>query len=219
MDIEKLRDTYNHRFSHDQNWISGDHKKAIKVAARTIEWIRKGGYTKKSVKLLDVGCGNGIYSEAFRLRGCSVTGLDYSEVAVSHAARLYPSCRFIHMNGFQPVFNESFDVIFCKGFSGSNTHDLAFIADWINKYMLYLDQGGFFVLSYTTDFTGIERESETINLTYDELDQLKDLIHGKFSGLHFFYYFGMLSRLKKYLTGKMFGKKSKAEYYMLFRKE
>jgi SAM-dependent methyltransferase len=219
MDAEKLRSTYNNYFSQEGNrWSSTDRKKTFRVAHKTLQWIRKSGSLQKHIKVLDVGCALGYYTESFRQCGCEATGLDYSDLAVQKATVEFPSCRFIQMNGFEPVFQEKFDLIFCRGFSGANTHDLTFIATWINKYMAHLSPDGFFVLGYSSDFSGIEKAGETVNLSHDELNELILKINGKFMGIHIFYYFGWLSQLKRMIEKMILRKRIKEYYYILFRK-
>ena len=216
MDAEQLRSTYNEYFSQSRNlWSSTDLKRTLKIARRTMKWLREFGLNKKALKVLDVGCGTGFYTESFRKLGCDTIGLDYSEIALEKAMNHFPDCRFIQMNGFEPKFSECFDMVFCRGFSGANTHDLVFIAQWINRYMQYINQGGFFIFSYSSNFTGKEKEGETVNLTMEEILSLVRLIDGNYRGIHFFYYFGLLSKIKKALRKKLM-KKTEKEYYSLF---
>ena len=220
MDAEKLRSTYNNYFSQESNiWSSTDKGKTVKVARTTLRWLKKAGYTQGHLKMLDVGCALGYYTESFRLCGCEAIGLDYSDTAVQKATAKFPDCKFIQMNGFEPVFEEKFDLIFCRGFSGANTHDLIFMATWINKYITHLSPEGFFVLGYSSDFSGKEKKDETVNLSHDELNTLIHRINAKFKGLHIFYYFGWLSRLKRTIEKMIFRKHIKEYYYILFQKD
>lgn len=218
MDAEQLRSTYNKYFSVDKNkWSSTDKEKTLKVAERTLKWLRKLGFKNQSPCLLDVGCATGFYSEAFRLLGFKVTGLDYSEIAVEKAKGGFPSCTFVQMNGFDPGFNEKFDVIFCRGFSGTNTHDLNFIAGWINKYARLINENGFFILAYSSDFSGKETEGETVNHSREELGNLVNMVNLTYRGMYLFYYFGFLSRLKKRIQ-KTMRAGTKDYYYLFFQK-
>jgi len=218
MDAEKLRSTYNVYFSGDKNkWSSTNLAKTLKVCRQTLQWLKNVGFNKSNPRLLDVGCATGFYSESFRQLGADVTGLDYSEVAIQQAQKNFPECRFVQMNGFEPVFNEKFDIIFCRGFSGVNTHDLDFIASWINKYLVYLNKGGFFILSYSSDFTGTEKEGEIANHSKKELSSLVEKINGKNKGLRIFYYFGIISKIKRRFD-KLLGKVVKDYYSILIEK-
>ncbi len=219
MDAEGLRSTYNTYFSSEKNiWTSNDLTKTRKVVGRTLYWLRNLGYKKTNFTVLDVGCATGYYTESFRLFGYKSTGLDYSEVAVEQAKKNFPICTFIQMNGFEPAFNQKFDVIFCRGFSGANTHDLNFIATWINKYMALLSDEGFFVFAYSSDFSGKEREGEIVNLSKPELQSLITLIKGKHRATRFFYYFGLISKLKRLADRYVFRKTVKDYFYVFIQK-
>ncbi|MEO7989846.1 MAG: class I SAM-dependent methyltransferase [Chryseolinea sp.] len=219
MDAEGLRSTYNTYFSSGKNiWTSNDLRKTEKVARRTLEWMRDLGYKKSNLQILDVGCATGFYTEAFRLQNCHVTGLDYSEIVIEQARQKFPACEFIHMNGFEPSFNRKFDLIFCLGFSGANTHDLEFIAGWINKYMPYLSDNGFFVFGYSSDFSGKEKEGAIVNLSRMEICTLVTLINGKHRATHLFYYFRFVSKLKRLIERHIFGKTVKDYFYIFLQK-
>jgi SAM-dependent methyltransferase len=219
MDAENLRSIYNQYFSQGSSaWSSTDLNKTQKVVEKTLYWLRKSGFSKTRASVLDIGCATGYYTESFRLAGCSSLGLDYSEVAVQQAAQRFSMCRFIQMNGFEPVFGELFDIAFCRGFSGANTHDLEFIASWVNKYMQYISPGGYFVLAYSSDFSGKEKQGETVNLTHAELTSLVNLIDGEYKGKYIFYYFGFISKAKRLFDKFIVKKQIKDYYYILIKK-
>jgi SAM-dependent methyltransferase len=219
MDAENLRNIYNQYFSQGSSaWSSTDLKKTRKVVERTLYWLRKSGFSKANASVLDIGCATGYYTESFRLTGCNSLGLDYSEIAVEQAAQRFPSCRFVQMNGFEPSFEEEFDVAFCRGFSGVNTHDLEFIARWVNKYMRYISAGGYFVLAYSSDFSGKEKSGETVNLSRSELSMLVTLINGEYKGTHIFYYFGFVSKVKRAFEKYILRKNVKDYFYILIQK-
>lgn len=219
MDAEKLREIYNNRFQHTtRGWTTADRRKTQVTTQRVLAWLIKEGLRKKNPALLDVGCANGNYTEAFRRLGCEATGMDYSEVVVRQARELYPHCTFLHQNGFSPALTTSYDIIFCRGFSGFNTHDLEFIASWANKYIHGLSENGFLVLGFSSDFSGREKESETANHTYNELQQLIPLLKAEFIQIYYFHYLGWLSRIKKMVDQWLLRKQIKQEYYLVFRK-
>jgi hypothetical protein len=218
MDAENLRKIYNARFQQKTSaWTTSDQRKTRITINNVMTWLKKAGLTEKNPAMLDVGCADGNYTEAFRLHGCSCTGLDYSEVIIEQAKKKYPNCSFIHMNGFEPSLQSSYDIIFCRGFSGFNTHDLKFIATWANKYIKYLNSGGFFVLGSMSDFSGVETKLEIVNHTHAELKQLIPQLHARYIGIYYFYFFGWLSMIKKKIQQKLSGKKIKQEYYLIFR--
>jgi ubiquinone/menaquinone biosynthesis C-methylase UbiE len=78
-----------------------------------VQAVRATGFCHPS--LLDVGCGNGYYSEAFaRLMADALdyTGLDYSSAMVDSARAAYPNTRFIVGDATKLQFPDSaFDIV------------------------------------------------------------------------------------------------------------
>jgi SAM-dependent methyltransferase len=52
---------------------------------KTVEWIARE--TKGGRRLLDLGCGPGLYAESLDARGYSVTGIDINPLSIEHARR------------------------------------------------------------------------------------------------------------------------------------
>ena len=81
------------------------------TAAKAIKWA---GLEKP--RLLEIGCGNGYYSQVFRtLIGPEVryTGLDYSRHMTLSAAKSYPATPFITGDAVRlPVRDNCFDIVF-----------------------------------------------------------------------------------------------------------
>ena len=122
---------------------------------------------------LDIGCGFGFLTAAFARAGYAATGIDYSRVAVEAAwQRFRGQCEFLHMNAFEPSFQLTFDLMFCRGFSGYNTHNPSAVSDFINIYMPLLKPGGVFVLAHSTNFTGKEYNNEMPNWTRETLRRI-----------------------------------------------
>jgi SAM-dependent methyltransferase len=220
MDAEYLRNTYNRYFSQpDNKWTTSNLKEALRIARKITHWLKRDGFSVSAPRVLDVGSATGYYTEAFRLTGYASVGLEYSDVAIEQAKKNFPACRFVQMNGFEPSFQEQFDVVFCRGFSGTNTHDLDFIASWINRYMPLLTSNGFFVLAYSTDYSGKEQAGETVNFSREELNQLSGMINGRVTSIRHNYFLGWISVVKKWIWKSLLGKKQKVYFYMLIRKE
>lgn len=53
----------------------------------SVDWINKIIPSENYGKLLDIGCGPGIYAEKFRKLGYQVTGIDFSKRSINHAKR------------------------------------------------------------------------------------------------------------------------------------
>lgn len=65
-------------------------------------------------KILDMGCGNGFYSDYFRSKGAHVTGIDGSEKMIEIARERYPLTEFCVMDITSPLAfdNGRFDIVF-----------------------------------------------------------------------------------------------------------
>jgi SAM-dependent methyltransferase len=218
---KKLKNIYNYNFESDKNnWASDSPKKAHKVVKQILKKINKRDCTLGAdLKLtsLDIGSALGTYTNALEELGYKSYGIDISDVAVAKAAEKYPSCFFLCMDGFAPVLDEKFDLIFCKGFSGANTHDFGFVVEWMNRYTDFLKPGGFFVFSYTTNFKGIEKEGETVNWTLKEIHNFIERIGLQLISFYYFYYYGTVSYLYKQVM-KLFRSDKKQVFYIIFQK-
>ncbi|HUX59157.1 MAG TPA: class I SAM-dependent methyltransferase [Bacteroidales bacterium] len=193
-DAAYLREVYNKRFKEPLNrWSSADLKSCRRIVSRNIKWTKVR--PDRTINILDVGCATGYYTKAFFLEGFNAYGLDYSDVAISKASQLHPECHFIHMDGFNPQTDLRFDLIFCKGFSGCNTHVIKDVSEWSNKYIDLLQPGGKFILSYSTDFTGIEGDEETVNWTKDEIKEYASQINANYTGLNIYLRHGIFSKI------------------------
>ncbi len=68
------------------------------------------------IKVLDLGCGYGYYTDYFNSIGADVIGVDCSEKMIEIACNKYPNCNF-HVYDITkklPFDNDSFDMIFCN---------------------------------------------------------------------------------------------------------
>jgi len=94
----------------------------IDAASRNHEFIQKSaswiaGYCKvqPGMKLLDLGCGPGIYDEKLYKEGFCVTGIDFShrsiDYAIHHAEENHMDIRYIYQNYVEIDYQEEFDVI------------------------------------------------------------------------------------------------------------
>ena len=131
-------------------------------------------------KILDVGCAKGYFTESFRRFGLDSYGIDYSDVAINIAKDNFFNCKFKVMDGFNPNLSENFDLVFVRGFTGCNTHNLNFVSDFFNKYIEKIKTGGCLIVAYSSDFCGYEKRGETVNWSLDEIDKLSAMVNLKF---------------------------------------
>jgi hypothetical protein len=180
IDKEALRTSYNMRYSKRvDRWSCHSLKKAKKIVDMVLFQLSRLGITLQKKNSLDVGCAKGHIAEALRMAGFESYGIDYADVAIQIAKQNFPKCHFLHMDGFDPCIETSFDLIFCRGFSGANTHNLQFVADWVNRYLRLLNPYGCFVLAYTSDFSGKEESNETACWGMNEINELSNMLFAK----------------------------------------
>ena len=68
----------------------------------------------QSQDLLDLGCGEGYYTDAMRGVAAAVTGLDISKPAIQRAAKRYPGITWLVASGARlPVADDSLDTVCC----------------------------------------------------------------------------------------------------------
>jgi SAM-dependent methyltransferase len=217
-----LKKKYNDNFQCDENlWASDSIPKANKVVKKVLNHIfnqRNTFFINRKLKLLDVGSALGTYTNVFNLLGFHSFGIDISDVAVSKAHEMYPFCSFICMDGFNPVFSEKFDLIFCKGFSGANTHDIQFVLNWINKYIEILEPNGYLVFSYSTNHTGKENYDETVNWSKKEISFFIEKVNLHFHSMFYFYYYNFVSIIYSQLL-RLFNSNKKLSFYIIFQKQ
>jgi len=86
---------------------------------RSVKWIASL-LTQTNPKLIDLGCGPGIYAQQFHLNGFKVTGIDFSRRSIQYAKdeaqRQGFSIEYRYMNYLTLDYEEEFDVatlIYC----------------------------------------------------------------------------------------------------------
>lgn len=84
-----------------------------------VEYIEKGSQSLESKKLLDIGCGGGILSEAMAQKGAIVTGIDLAEKSLNvaklhlHESSLSIDYQLSSAEAFAEQNQEAFDIITC----------------------------------------------------------------------------------------------------------
>ncbi len=92
----------------DYNLISGDFSRTRKYPWSEIKFLFED---VKEGKVLDLGCGNGRFSEF--LKEADYTGVDNSPELIKEAKEKYPHLKFLEADAFNLPFSEnSFDFVF-----------------------------------------------------------------------------------------------------------
>jgi 2-polyprenyl-3-methyl-5-hydroxy-6-metoxy-1,4-benzoquinol methylase len=67
----------------DPTWDAASRNHAF--IAKSVDWITQIAPPMQYMKLLDLGCGPGLYAERFNTKGYEVTGIDYSHRSLDYA--------------------------------------------------------------------------------------------------------------------------------------
>lgn len=215
-DAEALRREYNEHYQRPiDHWSCDDLAQAREIVTFVLRHRPAGAPPPHSA--LDVGCAKGHITEALRLGGLEAHGLDYSDVAIATAKRLFPACTFHHMDGFNPRFERTFDLMLMRGFSGCNTTDMAAIANLVNKYLQFLNPGGCFVLAYSTDFSGHHRPRDTVCWSSSQVEALSakiDAVRVRAATIPSRHWLRSL----KIRVARLLGRRSKYYLYLFYQK-
>lgn len=98
--------------------LSQEHDLASRRSATIdehVEWIFATVLDGRPARVLDLGCGPGLYAHRLAFRGCEVVGLDFSPASIRHAAEVAEdrglSCRFVHADVRDEDFGGGFDLV------------------------------------------------------------------------------------------------------------
>jgi SAM-dependent methyltransferase len=128
-------------------------------------------------RLLDLGCGNGFYANAFASHGLRVTAVDLSEAVIAYAKRTHPhAVQWIAGDAFALPFDAEFDYAFCHFFTFFNAaDDPAEFADYGRAMMRYLRPGGTLWFVWHTDLTAIRLPPDRFSIMNYTIRQLEAL--------------------------------------------
>jgi SAM-dependent methyltransferase len=132
--------------------LSQDHDAASRRTAiidRQVEWIFHTLLDNRPIRLLDLGCGPGLYTSRLARRGCRCTGIDFSPASIAYAIDNARSekldCRYIEGDLRTTAFGSGYGlVMFIFGelnvFRPRDAHDI------LRKAYDALEQDGLLVL-------------------------------------------------------------------------
>jgi SAM-dependent methyltransferase len=82
---------------------------------KSVEWIYRAVPPDKYGKLLDLGCGPGLYAQRLAQKGYNITGIDYSKRSVNYAKatanRLKLEIDYIYQNYLTIEYENEFDAV------------------------------------------------------------------------------------------------------------
>ncbi|HNS00744.1 MAG TPA: methyltransferase domain-containing protein [Planctomycetota bacterium] len=128
-------------------------------------------------KLIDIGCGNGLYASLFAEHGIRVTAVDISERAINFAAAKYGAIvEWICGDAFALTYNEHFDYGFCNFFTFFNANELTTQSvEYGKKIMRYIRPGGVLYFIWYSDLTAIRLPANRFNIMNFTIKQLEAL--------------------------------------------
>jgi len=110
---------------------------------------------KKGQSVLDVGCGQGFFSQMFSRCGMKVHGIDISEAGVSAARALYGAAgiTFSVAEAQAVALSEQFDCVFVRSCSLYNTESFTSQKSVSRNLFRYLKPDGTFIFVYNSNFS------------------------------------------------------------------
>ncbi|HSP47808.1 MAG TPA: class I SAM-dependent methyltransferase [Clostridiaceae bacterium] len=137
---------------------------------RSADWIAQTAPPARYPKLLDLGCGPGLYAERFHLRGYQVTGMDFSrrsiDYAKAQAEKKGHAITYHYGNYLDLSYEAEFDVatlIYCD-LGVLSTEDRGKL---LGKVRRALKPGGMFILDVFTP-RQYEGRKESTGWSYEE---------------------------------------------------
>ena len=120
----------------------------------SVKWLNEDIFSDKDIKILDLGCGPGLYSSRLAKRGYSVTGIDFSQRSINYARKKAKEdeldIKYIYQDYLKIDFESEFDVImliFCDfGVLTNSERDIL-----LKKIYKALKPGGLFIFDVFTD--------------------------------------------------------------------
>lgn len=109
---------------------------------------------KPGSTILDVGCGQGFFSNLFHKCNMKVCGIDISETGIRDAQIDYGALGIKFQLGdvLSTPFSAQFDCVFLRSCSLYNTTDFPTRSDITSMLLRHVKQGGYFIFVYNTKF-------------------------------------------------------------------
>ena len=118
-----------------------------------------GKYLKPHQKILDIGCGNGLFFELIKDKEINYTGIDSSKKLISFARKKYPRTKFLVKNALELNFKKNyFDLIFSFAFLHHIPSESLRLNFLQNIYKL-LKPKGYFICTCWNSFAGRKMKS------------------------------------------------------------
>lgn len=81
------------------------------IIEKTVEWICNLAPYPKFTKILDLGCGPGLYADMLNKKGYQVTGIDFSKRSIDYAKSINHNNQYIYQNYLDIEYENEFDIV------------------------------------------------------------------------------------------------------------
>lgn len=127
---------------------------------------------KSGSTVLDVGCGQGLFSYLLQQQGLQVHGVDISDVGVDVARQTYGSsgATFAVADVVADQIGEKFDCVFVRGLSLYNTPSFAEDNSLTDRLLELAKPGGTFLFLYHSNCSG-KASTSWLYHSWDELQR------------------------------------------------
>ena len=131
--------------------------------------LNKIGLSKGS-KVLDVGCGQGLFSYMFKNLGYDSYGVDLSINALIDANKNHNISKFIVCDANKlPFKTMTFDFIFTRSCSIFNDIEFRIKKKYTNILLQHVRPGGYYCFAYNTNLLGYNRNNNWVNHTIEDV--------------------------------------------------
>jgi SAM-dependent methyltransferase len=131
------------------------------------QWLRKRLVEPlwlKPCRVLDLGCGTGAHTEAWRRLGYDSVGVDVSAAGVARARSEWPESQFLQGDaGKLPFADGTFGIVFVRGMSWYHRDLDDKLRERTRTLCRLLRPYGVFVLAIRTDYSGRQDETTIIH--------------------------------------------------------
>jgi SAM-dependent methyltransferase len=132
--------------------LSQEHDLASRRSATIdehVDWIFAAVLGGRPARVLDLGCGPGLYAHRLASLGCEVVGLDFSPASIRHAGEVAEDrglrCRFIRADLRDAAFGDGFDLVIMV-FGQLNVFPRDRATEIVSKAHAALEPGGCLLL-------------------------------------------------------------------------
>ncbi|WP_035571656.1 class I SAM-dependent methyltransferase [Halonatronum saccharophilum] len=134
------------------DWDAASRK--LETIDASVKWLSENILPNQNIKILDLGCGPGLYASRLAKRDYFVTGIDYSQRSINYAKKKVEEdkldIKYIYQNYLTIDFEDEFDVImliYCDlGALINKERDIL-----LEKVYQALKPGGIFIFDIFTD--------------------------------------------------------------------